>query len=329
MSTTTPSLIQEGSHGCVFNPPLPCRDSKAVSKVNVGKVMKIRNSEIELNIANILHSIPGWKRYYTLQRKDSCSPTDFSKLRAEIQTDCSIYKQESDNDLIQLLSPYSGIRLETMAISTTFDFLETFRHVLEGLVNLEKQGICHYDLHEGNVLVDHHGTFRLIDFGSAFIGDSISENAVKKHIYNFSPEYPPQPPELSVQNGLYQGLEMKYIIKEVVKQKKVFYDARVILALPLTQSEEEMVEFWKDDTTWVGEGWEKFFRTYWRTWDSWAIGVIFTSILKKCLLLNNFQPVWKKHGHTIRKVLRGCLHSNPMKRWTAIQALSAINLTFV
>jgi hypothetical protein len=90
-----------------------------------------------------------------------------------------------------------------------------------------------------------------------------------------------------------------------------------------------MVEFWKDDTTWVGEGWEKFFRTYWRTWDSWAIGVIFTSILKKSLLLSNFQPVWKKHGHTIRKVLRGCLHSNPMKRWTAIQALSAINLTFV
>lgn len=65
-------VIQEGSYGCVVSPPLKCKKSKKRSERSVGKIIKIKNSRVELSMATLVKGIPGWTRYYILQEDDKC-----------------------------------------------------------------------------------------------------------------------------------------------------------------------------------------------------------------------------------------------------------------
>ena len=319
-----PTLIQEGSYGCAFTPPLKCRKSKqSRSKRQVGKIIRLKNAEVELSIASIVKGIPGWERYFIVQEKDNCTAQNFKNFREAYEEECKTLRRRADKELVQLLSPYGGTTLHSLAITNDFDYLGAFRHMLEGVSKLAKQGICHYDLHEGNILVDHRGTMRLIDFGAAFVGDAVSEETIWRHQYSFSPEYSPQPPELSIQNALNENVPLSFAIHKTFQQKKEFSIASSLLGQ--RGQEDAMFNFWRSEFSSTSQ-WPTFFHKYWRTWDSWAVGVIFLKLLRKSFLLSSFtHTVWPKHGFTIRTVLKGLLEVDPRRRLTADTALKMIN----
>jgi serine/threonine protein kinase len=321
--------IHEGSYGCVLSPPLKCKKSKArdhKSQRTVGKVIRIQNSKIELSVGTLVKSIPGWQRYYIIAEDDNCETKNFSTHRELYQQLCKVYKYSSDSQLTQLVSPYAGAMLRVTAFTPTFDFVGSLRHMLEGVSLLNKQGICHFDLHDGNVLVDFKETFRIIDFGSAFLGDQVDQGVVKKHTYEFSPKFPPESPELSVMTGIAGGMTMSDGIERTMNaigSKKELYElAYRLIGIDRFTEWRHLIEFWKEDETWKGESWVLFFKTYWRKWDSWAIGVMFLEILKKCFLMPSFlRTTWPEEGGRIKIVLKGLLTSHPDKRMTAEEAL--------
>ena len=205
--------------------------------------------------------------------------------------------------------------------------------MLEAMAKLTKQGICHYDLHGGNILVGDDGIFRVIDFGSAFVGDQVDEKNLWHHIYSFEPSYPPQTPEMAVQNGIHDNFGIQHSIEETFKAKSIFVEGEKI-GLSKEEQKHEMMEFWKTQTEWNGsisrassaEEWVNFYKTYWRKIDSWAVGIIFLGLLDKMLMFPTFiNGVWHKDGHIIRVILRACLHANPKKRLTAEEALAKLN----
>ena len=204
-------LIQEGTYGCVVKPAIPCAKSKAANN-NVGKIVRKRNIEIELSIATLVKGIPAWQEYYVLQREDSCSTKNFTSFRDPYASQCRVYTDSENSELTQLLSPFAGTPVYKMDVSD-IHFMAAFKHVLTAVVKLSRQGICHFDLHENNILVNK-GVLRIIDFGSAFLGDETTEHVVRRHVYDFSPKFPPQPPELSVQNALYAGLDMRLALEQ-------------------------------------------------------------------------------------------------------------------
>jgi serine/threonine protein kinase len=321
-------LIQEGSYGCAFTPALPCKSSRASStERQVGKIIKKKNAKIELSIATLIRAIPGHERYFIVQHEDACGPRNFEMLRSDYEEDCKTLRKAKDTQLVQLLSPHGGTSVYDLTLTNTFDYIGTFIHVLEGIVKLQTQGICHYDIHESNVLVDTRGVFRLIDFGAAFVGPEVNEKSIWRHIYSFEPSYPPQPPELSVQNGLHQGVSYGLSIQQTVLQKKVFKQMERLLGIPVSTHAREMHAFWSSlDNGWKADSWVSFFHTYWRTWDAWAVGVMFLKLLEKCFLLPAFiNGPWAKHARTIRTVLKGLLEVNPTKRMSAESAVKLLS----
>jgi serine/threonine protein kinase len=335
-------LLQEGSYGCAFSPPLQCKKSKVKTKVNtkvntkvktkkikkriVGKLMLEKDAEIELSIAELVRSIPGYERYFIVQEKDNCVASNFKKLRDDYEDKCNVLKKHENKDLIQLLSPFGGTPLYELSVQSSFDFIGSLRHMLEGILKLQQQGICHFDLHTGNILVDSHETMRIIDFGAAFVGDQVTQKNLWLHIYDFSPEYDPQPPELSVMNGLYSKKPLLQSIVDTVKYKKVMSITEQILGYSLEEQENDLRIFWKSDTTYNGGSWIPFFHKYWLLWDNWSIGVIFVKLLQKALFNPSFvKKTWSVYGLIIRKVLKGLLHPNPMRRLTAEKALSLLS----
>lgn len=324
------SFYKEGSYGCIVSPPVPCEKTKAPKehkgRKTLGKLISKSDASIELNISTLVKSIPSYQRYYIVQEKDTCTPKNFAKARFELATDCKVLRKTTDDSLLQLLSPYGGTTIERLTITPRIDFIGLLRHVLEGVAKLNAQGICHYDLHRGNVVVDFLGTPRIIDFGSAFQGDTIEDEEVRRHFYAFSPGYPPQPPELSVQNGIHQGLSIAHSITQTMEEKTVFRTAQALFGLSKESQRVALANFWETDRTWRGEGWTPFFHKFWRKWDGYAVGVMFTDLLKKCMLLPAFiQTTWESNQDTLTEVLVGLLQADPRKRFTPEQALSLLH----
>ena len=328
MKEQGPHLLQEGSYGCAFTPSLPCKKSKARSKAAriVGKIIKKENAEVELSIGTLIRGIEGWSNYYIIQEEDDCTKSNFTQLRKEYAQQCKLYRKSSDSKLTQLLSPYGGTPLRLYGITASFNFIDTLRHMLEGVAKLNEQGICHFDLHEGNILVDTNDVCKVIDFGSAFIGDQLTEEDVMRHTYSFSPEFPPQTPEFAVQNGIVQGLTISYSIEETIRSKAIFTKIQGFFKVSMNSQREELKDFWSHQMEWKGnDAWVSFYKTYWRKCDSWAIGILFFELLYKYIVYSSIQKQWNQNYRVITDVLKGCLHADPRKRLTAMEALALLN----
>lgn len=323
-SVVKSTMIAQGSYGCAFTPPLPCKKSRASStERQVGKVIRKKHAKYELAISTLIKAIPGWERYFIIQEEDNCKSKNFEELRDMYENKCKTLRKATDASLMQLLSSYGGTSLFDLTLTNKFDYIGSLRHVLEGVAKLQTQGICHYDLHDANILIDGRCTFRMIDFGAAFVGDDVSDSSIWRHIYDFQPDYPPCPPELAVQNGIYQDLSYGYSIQQTILQKKVFKQLERLLGVPVAGQADALHAFW---TTWKGDSWPSFFHMYWRSWDTWAVGVMFLGILEKCFLLPAFvNGQWMANSRTIKTVLKGLLCVDPTKRMTAETAVKLLS----
>jgi serine/threonine protein kinase len=329
MEDTQPSkLIQEGSYGCAFNPPIPCKKSKQKRKKSiVGKVMKKSDAQVELQISALIEGISGYKRFFIVQEKDECSSKNFSAHRHEYESVCEVYDKSPSKDLLQLFSSFGGRSLEKTQITSQFDFIGTFRHVLEGVSLLHKQGICHCDIHEGNILIDSRGTPRLIDFGAAFVGHAATEETIHKHSFPFTPSFDPQPPEMAVMNAIKDNIPIYTAIQKVIEYKSVLTKASNILGLSILQQERNLQNFWRvEDRSYTGDSFVPFFKTYWKAFDSFSLGVLMLKILLKCFFLPSFiESTWRKSAIPITKVIHGLLKTNPLHRMSVEEAFQIIS----
>jgi len=319
MAGVQPRLLEQGTYGCAYMPSLPCKKTKAKGRT-VGKVVYKKHSVAELSIANLIKSIPGWERYYIVQEEDNCNEKNFHSFhKQDYFKGCKIYHGH-DNKLVQMLSPYGGRSIKEISITTSFNLLEFMRHVLEGISKLSGQGISHFDLNSGNILLDNFNTPRLIDFGHSIVGDHVTEADIKHRNYTFTPAYNYQSPEMAVQNAIVNGYTFSEAISSIKESKSILKDS-VLIGISLENHLDDMREFWANDTTWDGKSWIAFYRENWRKFDTWAVGVHGLKLLKKCFLLPGFSEKWKVDGPVLKGVIKGCLQSNPMKRLTAAEAL--------
>lgn len=317
--------FNKGAYGCVYTPPLPCAKSKEDIQRKVGKITRKSDGRFELHMAELIRAIPKWEDYYIVQERDLCTAANFARLRSQTEQQCTIYKRQADDNLIQLLSRYGGATLTTVQFEADFPYLEKLEFLLEGIEKLTNQGICHYDLNDKNVIIDIHENFRIIDFGAAFVGDHLTGQEIGRFIYEFSPGYRAQPPEVSVMSGLYENEPLAYCITQTMEYKHEFDWMQTYLGLTRGEQLKAMYDFWREDKTRNDKTWVTFFQAYWRVWDTWAIGVMFLKILKTLYNSPVFQKTtWEPHSETIKMVLRGCLTANPMKRFTAAEALMVL-----
>jgi len=330
MSSEESFFLDSGTSGCVYNPPIPCAKQKINSSIRsklVGKIMKAPASTFELDVGTVVKGIVGWQRYFIVQEKAICDSKNFSVIRKQYQDDCKIMRNAQDKNLVQLISPYGGHPLFQMRINNSFNYMRAFRHMLEAVAKLQAQGVCHFDIKDNNILVDSAGTFRIIDFGSAFLGDQVTEETRWRQQFHFDPGYYPCPPDLAAQNAINDRLvygkkiALNDAIHQIIKRNYVFKSMEDILGVSMESSEAELRKFWEEQDDWDGKNWVPFFRKYWKVWDTWGMGIIFLKLLQTCFLQESFiEGTWKQHGAIIRQVLKGLLRADPRQRLTGVEA---------
>ncbi len=319
-------FLHEGSFGCAYTPPIPCKKGRSRSVLKkrlVGKILPKEDVGAELSLNTLIRSIPKYEDYYILPEIENCSARNFYLARDDYAGECKLYQRKKNSELTQLVSPYGGVALHKVAFHSDFDYMKSFKHLLRGIKQLHEKGIVHFDLHMANVLLDYTGTLRIIDFGISFSVFNITKALVDEHQVNFSPGYAVEAPDLTMQRAVYDGVNIERALQMLMNEKKVLHIAAVLLGLSLEEQKESLRRFCYEDRSMLEEDWINFYKTYGFKWDTWCVGMIFTYILQDMLLQPKFiQKVWLTEKGKIRAALRSLLQTDPRKRATAVEALA-------
>jgi len=198
-------------------------------------------------------------------------------------------------------------------------------HLLEAVATLTLNKIIHFDIHFGNILVDEKSHLpRLIDFGLSFTADQISKNFLDENWKGFNPSHPTESPEITIINGIRNGMKYKSVFKEVLYKKIPLKRANDVLGMSFSSQGKAFQAFWDHSHSVKKQDWVSFFKFYWPGFDAWSIG---NTILKMYILFS-LDPAyyenaeWKMTSSNVKEILRGLLQMSPQRRFDAVEALA-------
>jgi serine/threonine protein kinase len=320
-------LFDEGMYGCIFTPPLKCKEEtkeglvKDEHEIQLTKIILTSDAKQEFSIATKIRKIPLWKNYFVVS-ESMCEP-------APVQTDkqlgnCPILKEHKISDFRILNMPFGGVPLSNYSFKIDdFDFMRFVIHFIEAGALLTLFGIVHRDIHQGNILIDNEQVPRIIDFNLAIIiGNSIT-NRVLQHQYNYVTAQ--EPPDSTLVNAISLGYNSEQVIDSIIEKKPILKKIRTILGVSESEMRNSFESFYvKSKSVKMGDS-VKWFESYWRTIDSWAVGVNIVDLISKLSLWPNFTIKMRTSKTKLFPVLKRLCAVSPLERIDCIQALNYLN----
>ena len=343
MDQTGGKLLQQGTYGCIYIPQLKCKgDVQTLPKndsvshdIKIDKIMQTKHANIEFAVARRIQALPDWKRYYIVPDV-LCEPEPREQqVNANIDN-CAVVDKADWKDLRILRMNYGGKTLEEYRINIQqFDFMRIVKNLLEAVALLTLNGICHMDLHDGNILVQDTGDslVHLIDFNLAI--DTKNEADYEKRLFHsYQPRLSQQPPDYTLVNAKARVMDgdtevpsSNKLIEELIERKTAFRKERSVLGLDKRTQERGLSEFLQKSRVLKAGDLSGWFKMYWRTIDSWAVGVLITDLITRLSLWPEYKlpaPFASPRGIGMR-MLRKLCEPNPLNRYDAVQALAMLD----
>jgi serine/threonine protein kinase len=219
--------------------------------------------------------------------------------------------------------PYGGLPLNVYRINlTNFNVMDFIIHFIEAGAILNLFGIVHRDIHQGNILVDDEEVPRIIDFNLAIPVKSDVTNNKLKHKYDYV--LAQEPPDSTLVNAIMTGFNYQRVIDSIVEKKPILKKVRNILAVSSNDQLLSLEQFYRESKAVKAGNQVGWFNNYWRTIDSWAVGVNIIDLILKLSLWPEFSYTLNKIRPKLFPVLRKMCEVNPKKRIDCVQALNYI-----
>ena len=325
------ALLGSGTYGCIFEPPLICKDEPKKHKDDdlLGKITSPDDYIIEMTAAKILGPLK--LPYFILPDEGSGCIPDMKQLDKDVAK-CDLIKKKGTERLdsvIQFTMRYGGKTLYKRIVDYDFlkgklNYFDLFLQLLEAGSYLLSSNYIHFDISTNNVVVDENGQVALIDFGQSFSSKLISAHTLDLRRKRYDPRYTTEPPEITLSQAPDQKIDN---VSDVVTKKGIFHTAQVVLGLQEVEQAAELRDFWYSSHAVQDQAkdqdWIPFWKLYWPTYDSWGIGGCLLDALVPLLYKKEFvdSQLWIRRGPIIKSILRGMLQANPRKRLDCIEAL--------
>jgi serine/threonine protein kinase len=317
-------LLDEGMYGCIFTPPLECK-TKTKKTLDedpdnppIGKLILKSAAELEYSISKVIHQIPLWKNYFIVS-ESICEPAATQKDKQ--LADCDVLNDNKISNFRILTMPYGGTALNIYRFNiSNFDFMDFVIHLIEGCALLNLFGIVHRDIHQGNILVDDEQVPRIIDFNLSIpVNSNVTINKLK-HSYNYVTGQ--EPPDSTLVNAIFLGYNYQKVLDSIVQKKPIMKKIRNILGVDETQQAVSLEMFYLKSKSVKNGNEVLWFNNYWRTIDSWAIGVNIIDLISKLSLWPEFSPILKRVRPKLFPVLKKLCEVSPTSRIDCVQALN-------
>lgn len=318
-------LLGQGVYGCTFSPAPRCAGGRVFDRIGdlpaVGKITS-EDSREELGVGRAIMALPLARNYFALP-SESCQPE--LPVRDPDVNDCRVVTEsEGSTKFSMLIMPAAGTQLIRYAeqlgrLGNTY--VDMFVHLLEGMVIYQNAGYVHNDIHMGNVLVDERGVARFIDFGLAFKPAEIQAWEDSHLGTRFRPKYVWQAPEVHAWRMRLNGVRVADGAAQLLQQNDEWRRVQDQFAgrLPLVSA---LTGFLNE----VGSDGIAMLRRYAKGFDCWRIGLMFWMLWMDLMAYPaRTQTAAWQHRDTVRSVLSGLTDFDPRARWTAQQALTALD----
>lgn len=195
-------VFASGGFGCVFKPPLKCKNGNNNSN-KISKLMKKKHAEDEYNqiqkYKNMLQVIPNYGNYFLLNDFTLCEPDKLTNddlknygKKCKTLNKKNITKKNINKSLNKLLvinMPNGGIDVEKF-VEDYFTAPNIIRLnnslidlLLNGIIPMNNLNVYHCDIKDGNVLVQITETgfiTRLIDWGLSVVWNETNKGIPRK-----------------------------------------------------------------------------------------------------------------------------------------------------
>jgi serine/threonine protein kinase len=319
-------FIDEGLYGCIFSPALKCKDkprqiAQPSDDLSYSKIIVSKYAEREFSVAKTISKIPLWKNYFIVS-ESICTPAPRQTDKDLVE--CTALDDHSLNDFKILKMPFGGTPLNTYRFNlSTFDFMAFIKHFIEAGALLNLFGIVHRDIHHGNILVDKHDVPRIIDFNlSIFVEQPITSSALK-HQYSYVTAQ--EPPDSTLVNAVVMGYKPENVIDSIVLKKPIIRKIVNILGGSRDEMLRSLQLFYYNNRDGRAANDVDWFTNYWRTIDSWAIGVNILDLISKLSLWPEFSKILRRDKEKLFPVLKKMCAVSPSERIDCVQALNYLD----
>lgn len=182
------NFVGRGSYGCVYRPPMPCKNKKPIPNT-IGKIFANQTDEEDEKDAYSEMDKINTNNEFTPKSYGSCFVADklTTKEKKELQ-ECDLGISFGSS---QFIMEDGGSDLDSSNLPF-FEVLKNAGNIFEGLVKMEQMGFSHNDIKGLNIVYNKNtGRLLLIDFGLMTRYKDILEIP-----YNYL--YPYYPPEFDV-----------------------------------------------------------------------------------------------------------------------------------
>lgn len=317
-------LYDEGAYGCIFRPALECKNKEIQEEsdaLSLSKIIHKSAAESEYNISKVIRQIPLWKNYFVVS-ESICEPAPVQKDKDLHK--CEPLQGEKLSDFRILSMPYGGIPLNIYRFNLkNLDFMSFIVHFIEAGALLNLFGIVNRDIHQGNVLIDTNDVPRIIDFNLAMLVQAnITDNKLK-HQYNYVTGQ--EPPDSTLVNAIMLGFNGEKVIDSIIHKKPILRKIKTLLGISEAEMFDSLEKFYYQSKSVKNGDSAKWFQVYWRTIDSWAIGVNIIDLIAKLSLWPEFSETMRQIKPKLFPVLKRLCEVSPIKRIDCVQALNYLS----
>ena len=200
-----PKLIGQGTYGCVYRPPVTCRNNSISINGKITKLTTSKESVRELKEYSNMKSADPQNRYY-LGVPETCVP-ELKSVPAKDLKSCDVYNSElkekgalSPEDFRLIVMKDCGVDLTKLwkNIASRRKDLKTiwfgFVKLIKGIAEMYKSGIVHHDLKPQNIVYNAKTKdMNFIDFGLMKTVESMRLDAFSQKCRSrFHWSYPPE-----------------------------------------------------------------------------------------------------------------------------------------
>lgn len=221
-----PPFLGEGTYGCVFKPPVTCKNKPTTSGV-VGKVFKSEKEfkkEVEIN--EIVKRVDP-QRKFTLPMMDTCR-TKYFESKDQVGQ-CKLINNPYDSTgFSQIIYKDGGENFKSImnkiqgSPGAFVKIMKMLKPILQGLVKLQSAGYVHQDIKPQNMLIKNNKAY-LIDFGLVNMAQNIYREEQRYILeYNY-PYYPPEYKLWVYRNSFstfYNKVIRNYQFETIINNKK-------------------------------------------------------------------------------------------------------------
>jgi serine/threonine protein kinase len=328
-------LLGQGLYGCVFTTPFSCTKKGKGSvgdkasgdkgaKSPIGQLTKLTNpidAAVEFHLAETIRRIPLWKNYFAVA-ESMCVPSNTQKEK-EVKA-CTILHERPLSEFRILRMSHAGTPLAEYTVNfKVFQIMQFTTHLLEAGSLLTLFGIAHRDLHQGNIMVDAHQVPRMIDFNLAIPIDTTGDlEGMVMHQYDYNIFH--EPPDSTLVMAAAEGRQLARVVRLLATKKGILRKLRTLTGMSETEMEQQLEDVAQDQMVQTGSGAE-WFRAYWRSIDSWAIGVTLLDLLSKWAMWPSFTAHFAPYREKIHHVIKQMCVIHPADRMDCVEALQYLH----